>query len=603
MSVNVYGMPTGVQIPQATDFRQNQTASSRYRFRKILGEGSVAQAPFAQQLNSTVDVNYRFGAGYVINLAQTRLRISESVPAVAASGGYGTYTRAIPPIAAIRLQTSSGVVLLDIQNADAFFTAVYPLILKPEESDKWAKGANPVYGASGMTAGEAQFNMGSAESQSMPQGTNLVITPPAYGWGTAAGTGTPAGNGVASSVGGMMPGGPIVVPGNQNHITWTASTYTAVTPSPLVGNGYFVPQSSAYSYEAVMAGLPRQYICIPQRNTTITNSSGQVLTTSAAAYWQWDCPLSKLLPHTVCAALQDLYFGTDLLLTVSFQSMSKRTFRLTNPNADAQPDYNPANAGGSAFANGATLAAGGYYATDLLLATQDNLDLVNSVKQEIAGKGIRIPVQQPFMSLESLTVPSANAAAASDLAYSRVIRLNIARGAALLKSYVGIATTLAGSSSTPACTRLMNNSYISQTSTYSSSAVTNYTSTYQKFQQWNKYRMYLNAVPMSDSTLDPRDQWARSREWIRPNSFAKSCDAWLQLGGVCVEDFTSGFNLSLTTPEGGLPLANPIDIQCDMSISPTTLAAASVSATEHVFIGVMLKYLSISPAGVTLESV
>ena len=106
---------------------------------------------------------------------------------------------------------------------------------------------------------------------------------------------------------------------------------------------------------------------------------------------------------------------------------------------------------------------------------------------------------------------------------------------------------------------------------------------------------------MSDSALDPRDQFVRSKDWI-DGSLCDDLRAWLFLGGVCVEDFTSGFDLTKTTPEGGLPLANPIDVQIDMTLTQTGSAPVP-SAMEHVFCGVMLKYLSISPAGVTMESV
>lgn len=124
------------------------------------------------------------------------------------------------------------------------------------------------------------------------------------------------------------------------------------------------------------------------------------------------------------------------------------------------------------------------------------------------------------------------------------------------------------------------------------------------YPQWSSYRAFLNAVPMSDSSLDPRDQYARSKDWVN-DSFCDDFKSWLFMGGICVEDFTSGFDLRKTTPEGGLPLANPIDVQFDLTIAAKagTLAVAQPTTVEHVFGGVMLKYLSISPAGVTLESV
>lgn len=578
MSINAYQMPTGVQIPPATDFRQNQTASSRYRFRRVLGEGSQAQAPFAMAVSSTTDVNFRFGAGYVINLAKTRLRICEKITNTAV--GTATVTRAVPPIAAIRLQTSSGVILLDIQNCDAFMHAVYPLIEKYKDATKQARGVNPIM-KNPIAAAPTEFagvTIGNLDATTYPSGTNLVIAQPVLGTGTG-GTGVPVDNGIASTVNGMIPGGPIIVPGRQEYYAFTASADTGPTINPAgSGNAYFnTNYTTGASWNPSISGyeLPRQYIVAPQ-GLAITNATGQ---SAGVLYTQWDVPLASLLPHTVCAALQDLYFGTDLLMTVSFAAQGRRAFQATLDDM-AQADYNPRVA---VIANGAAVTASScYYSTDLLLATQDNLDLVNSVKQEIAGKGIRIPVQQPFVSIESLT-PSTTA----DLIFSRVIRLNIARGAALLKSYIGICSSVTPASTVAGVTRCFNNMVMSTSATA------------QRFSQWNRYRMFLNAVPMSDSSLDPRDQYKRSYDWLK-DSYAREFEAWLFLGGISVEDFTSGFDLSKTTPEGGLPLANPIDVQCDMTISQHVAAPAT---TEHVFIGVMLKYLSISPAGVTLESV
>ena len=47
--------------------------------------------------------------------------------------------RALPPIQAIRLQTSSGVNLFDIQNFDAYMSTIYPLYTKKEDVPREAK--------------------------------------------------------------------------------------------------------------------------------------------------------------------------------------------------------------------------------------------------------------------------------------------------------------------------------------------------------------------------------------------------------------------------------------------------------------------------------
>lgn len=607
MSVNAYGMPTGVQIPQATDFRQNQTASSRYRFRRILGEGTQAQAPFNIQLSATTDINFRFGAGYVINLAKTRLRICEALRYTVAVNQL--YTRAVPPVKAIRLQTSSGVILFDIQNMDAYMNAVYPF------SERFSQRHGlPVMNCPTWTsvvcadAGGSNSSIGSTSAGTYPGGTNLTFPTcgPCFGTGSA---GDAKANGQNENCAISEPGGPLIVPGIQACSKIATDTVTAQSVISIgVGNGYVQPgQLAAKLAAAVLPGkdMPRQYIPTIAMETAVPTEGIGANFLGSTNYMQWDVPLSRLLPHTVCAALQDLYFGTDLLLTVTLDSLTNRSFVAAstgNGSIVNHPDHVASQAAmTSVTAATSASAAASYYALDMQLATQDNLDLVNSVKQEIAGKGIRIPVQQPFVSIEAGPTVSS-----SDSVYSRVLRLNIARGASLLKSYSGIMDT-AGTTAFPYVNRLLCNLPTSLYAATPADPPTGVSSSFL-YPQWKQYRSFLNSVPMSDSSLDPRDQWQRSCDWIK-DCFAKTFKSWLQLGGVCVEDFTSGFDLRLTTPEGGLPLANPIDVQIDMTLSgiptaPVALPAASgYTKREHLWIGIMLKYLSISPAGVTLESV
>lgn len=572
MSVNVYGQPSGVQIPVNTDFRQNQTASARLRFRRIAPEGNNASLAVGA---STQDVSWRFGAGFVLNLAETRLRIFEYIKNSDASNAY--YVRALPPIQALRLQTSSGVVLIDIQNFDAYMATVYPYTHKraniPREAVSLGESASAVEGVASL-----DFWAG-------PYQAATVGTAPAYGGSfpmpgsNSTFLGIPIVTGGATNVGSMTPGGPLIFPNKQDlnatDVDIVGPYINIAYPSP---NAYIESGSTqAVSYNAsvpFVQSLPRQYIPV-------------ALGTSSAFVFQWDMPLRKLLPHTMCAALQDLYFGTDLLLTVTLATQNARAFTSVGQTGDAPDVMAACNAGsitqvsasGSTYATsyGTTTLAStkapttDIYLQDMLLATQDNLDLVNSVKQEIATKGIRIPTQQVFMSIETATAPSSAA-----VSYSRTIRLNIARGAALLKWYTGWLVT-STSTSHAMVTRMPGN---------------------QVGKVWQLYRAFLNAVPMTDGDQSPWDQHSRVGGFY-VDSLCPSFLAWCQLSGMCVEDFTTGFDLQRTTPEGGLPLANPIDIQINWTYGTT----CTCSPIENVFLAVMLRYLSISPAGVTYESV
>lgn len=461
MSLNEYGMPTGVQIPPATDFRQNQTASSRYRFRRVLGEGSQAQAPFAMALNSTTDINFRFGAGYVINLSKTRLRISESIQSTTAA--LPRWVRALPPLAAVRLQTSSGVILFDLQNMDAYMNLVYPFWQRRSTARKLPSMVVPQWRDGIGSANPAPFG----NTSGYPSGTNLTIptTGPSIGLGTGSTNGT---NNLTSTLAIMEPGGPFVVPGTGivSSVAATAITFSANVASQ--GNGRIVPnaQTTKTVYGNPMVDAPALYNLLPRQyipTLPITGSAGTGVNDYSTNYMQWDVPLSQLLPHTVCAALQDLYFGTDLLLTVSFQAATKRIFDgnfidvVGGSNKVVNPDFVPGNVLPASDVAACAAVTGCYYACDLQLATQDNLDLVNSVKQEIAGKGIRIPVQQPFLSLETISQSD------TALAYSRVIRLNIARGASLLKAYSGVAMSKTCAAYAP----MLNREFCNMPTTYS----------------------------------------------------------------------------------------------------------------------------------------
>lgn len=586
MAVNAYGMPAGVQIPEATDFRQNQTASSRYRFRRVSPEGNMTGLQASS--SASQDVAFRFGAGFVINLSKTRLRIFEQVNVTGTTSTLTTYKRALPPIAAVRLQTSSGVVLFDVQNFDAYMATVYPFTHKKEDVSREAKSVgvsaaatapadlfvSPYQAATraGTPSYVGSFGMPGSISASAPvPGFSAVATP-------------------STAFGATTPGGPLVFPNQLVYSQDANDQKTANKPGLLCvlesPNAYIDLSDCKTSYPAVERGMPRSYLPV-------------AVGVNSANTHQWDLPLSKLLPHTLCTQMQDLYFGTDLLLTVSLAAYGQCSFQGKGQTGVGAVDYidamNPVNTGTvgvtsvpvlvqaySAMAATITTntaatnnAVSVCYLQDLLLATQDNQDLVNSVKQEIAGKGIRIPIQQPFLAVESVTAPSA-----ASLNYTRTIRLNIARGAALLKWYTGFLVTrnpVANPDNIFCLPRRLPGNM--------RSAV------------WQSYRAYLNAVPMTDAIQNVWDQYSRTKHFFKdflPESFL----AWLQLSGVCIEDFLSGFDLSKTTPEGGLPLANPIDVQIDWQYG----AACTCDLLENVFLGVMLKYLSISPAGVTCES-
>lgn len=586
-SINAYGQPAGLQIPIATDFRTNQTASSRYRFRQVWQEGGQGTVGFGSA-SSTTDVIFRFGAGYLINLAETRLRITEAYQAVASSFNH---VRAIPPIRAVRLQTSSGVVLVDIQRLDVVHAMISPFLQKRTEAICDAKGID-----SSTTAGSA------------------------LGYGQLVNKAT------------TQAGGPLIMSNQRGVDNAHLSMEDNTRLLPAMGDWAF----------------PRDYIT----DTAITDSSttwGAATPNTGGLILQWDMPLRKLLPHTMCQILQDLYFGTDLMLTLTFEATNNRGFVVPAAAMPVVPstEIYPSAASSTAYISGtgisltqtagpntqwsalasvnATVTAAGSinlsyrpdvahdlghttlgttfisavnpltslvpnttggtpqanaYVCNLLLATQDNLDLVNSVKSEIGTTGIRIPSQ----SLLILSDPGPSTM--DGKLFSRVARLNIPRGASILRWYHGIGRDVVPTASGISAHRRFP--FVARFDNLFANT-------------WSDYRTYLNSVPMSDSAQTVQEQWKRTVYAFKDSVVAPYL-AWLQKGGIQVEDFTSGFDLTKATPEGGLPLANPIDIQLDTTLGASLNDTYATNTGTSYWAFVMLKYLSISAAGVSYES-
>lgn len=604
MSVNAYGMPAGLQVPVATDFRVNQTASSRYRYRQVWQEGGSGSSGFGAT-SSTVDVNFRFGAGYVINLAQSRVRIQEQYQNAGQMSTTGTdtakfqacgtysFVRAIPPVRGVRLQTSAGVILIDYNRLDIIHTFISPFLMKRSEL---ANCARAVAGAD-------------KDVLTMPlQGPNYqdaaVLSGRAY----------------------TEPGGPFFV---------SKASTAAMNPWLVAtGNGYAASTTHRF-VPAPEEPFIQQFI--RETSTSISagvsaNDSASAPTIAATAYTigngitvQWDIPLWKFLPHSIASILQDLYFGTDLMMTLQFEATDWRGFVLpagvvnsfaltsvamTNeeqkcvPYTSTYTDYGSA-LGPDTCANaykaqvpkltpctGGTVAAGqdfGYpYKMYLLLATQDNMDLVNSVKQEIGTKGLRIPAQQLFMIQDS-SVPVNQ----SGVPWQKTARLAISRGATVLKVYCGISRTWANDAIVGTTTNTYRIPHIQD-------MFTNLFDT-----TWSKCQTFLNATPQSDAPQSSLEQWQRTKH-LFSDSIVANFLAWQMLGGVIVEDYTSGFDLTKGTPEGGLSLVNPLDYMFNITTGRVPGAGgqpgvAPSTATAWIAF-VMLKYLSISPVGVAFES-
>lgn len=680
MSVDAYGKPTGVQIPPATDFRTSQTASSRYRYRRIVPDGN--QSCVVVPAASNARVTWRFGAGYVLNLSKSRIRLMEQI----SNGGVLTiYKESLPPIASVRLETSSGVLLCEIKEFNAFQKVVNSTIFnamstKFDESKRVVFTEDPSNGnqtnsAAGTTATAIAYPS-AIKAQRMQQfrqalyqttnysgtaiGSNwrgLTVTTPATARAYDAAMDYPFVSqfphpGTGNSLGvtpTVYPSCGCTVNYRQNTtvypVRWSQSTYRTGMP-------VHHPASSSDSWywtnvlpvTGVGGGRalntrPILFQSIAGAMAACIGASGTPYLEPAVANIFWECTLADIFPHTLFSESKDLYFGTDLILTVDIQGYQSRSwsayengltlravsgsgtaavtpsvlgYTTTNTywpslsgtpqvvsygqNAQYQVNATPmlgctATTISQTLDNGTptTLSGTWYCFQDLILAIQDNLDLVNTVKQEIAERGIRIPVQMPIVRIDQLPALSADYTSTSALVN---LNLTISSGASLLRVYSALMTSRTNSSANVApIQRLIDNAGCCT---------------------WSTRRTYLNGVPTSDTAESMKDNYDKS---LAENDFCVSSKIFNSAPGltamqefsqgdfftpVVIDDYTSRYPLLENTPLGGLPLANPLIFSTEWNYGQGIVSACTI---ESAIVAIVQKYLSISKVGVTLESV
>lgn len=625
MSLSIYGRPNGFHIPEASDYRNNQTASSRYRYRRVVCEGNNSSLTAAD--TATQDVLYRFGASFVLNLGKSRLRIFEIINLGTVASTTQLMVRALPPIAAVRLQTSAGAILFDIQGFSEYMNICYNLVSRKRDVCTYASQMqgvpmtrvktvirnSPYYCGPYSSITDSSASPASVQGMyPMPATSTAGLSiPPHMGIWNLAAAESKTGGQFASTA-----GGPLIMPAdlhptNIDVVARGVPRTWQFAQGPVVAANAYVSMNGTTGSSSFCApqGLPMQYI-----------STGRIISASTALAFQWDMELRHLFPHTVCALTQDLFFGTDLMLSLSFASINSRAYQcvrdthtgggcnmpitehmahqgvwvldavgpVITADAAATLEVSATNAilsgeisGADAVSSVATFANASTtwtYAHDLLLAIQDNTDLVNTLKMAVASRGLRLPVQQPFIAKETYAPDFASASQT----VSRIVRLNSARGAALLRAYVGWLMTRRSTTTVQWFDNIASN---------------------DRQSVWQTYRPFLNSVSSTDGPMNSHDQWIRQREVHRnTDSICDTYEKWLVASGTCIEDFTSGFDLVAATPEGGLPLANPIELQFDWNIAQHSTNPASGAVS--FFFGVMLKYLSVNQqTGVQLESV
>jgi len=146
-------------IRKELDYRipQQVQQAPRYKYRAISSEIGVPTI----QLTSTAPAQFRGGAGFVVNLAKSRLQWQFTVQ----SAGANTYTQwyvNAPPIAAVNLSLSNGTVLCDIQNYQAYMRTVMPF--RPVKVEDLQKYATVLNSNAAATQAEGHSSLASANA-------------------------------------------------------------------------------------------------------------------------------------------------------------------------------------------------------------------------------------------------------------------------------------------------------------------------------------------------------------------------------------------------------------------------------------------------------
>lgn len=471
-------------VPPEVDFRRVAKGSSKYRYRKINAE--VAPTIGGQ-------VQYRFGSGSVINLSKTEFVIGFTTTGAALNR---SAIHGAPPITAARLETSSGVLLMDTNNSRMHSKALIP------------------------------FNITKDYLKTMNTQHAFVTANTEY-------------------VGPLCPLRPFALAAGNNAIFRSTSARACKEDYKVQTGGVG---------DIIQNGEIEDGVFAPAHLT-------ETVALTSNTYYR--LKLGNLFPHSVCAVRNDLYFGMDLVLTMTIASAAEIGYDAGAINAAVTP---------LAAATAATLIANPY----LQLCLQDDLATANSVRQ-VCLSGISIPCQVTRTDSIAGAINSLN---------SRTLKLNLSHGSSLLRVYTVVTTA----DLAPYRYTALGN--IAANTTETDPLLTNGI--------YDSYRCYVNNIPLTDGALSsPHEVYNQCVYPLADETCIGSVRHWMRDSAVIPQDFSGTKNLSQITPLSGLSLQAPMDLQIDIQ----TRASTDALATTISFICVFLKFLKISAAGVSLESV
>lgn len=528
------------------DYRQVTTSVPTYKYRQYVPENGTTIA--LQNSTRVLDV-FRFGAGFVCNLSKTRLvfSVTNTVPASSLLCLYPELQ-----IAAIKLETDNGVVLLDQQNWHAVNKVIRMANKTLDDVEKCAQFGTLEDHRLGSELAPGDYNgstlaaltVGSSMWDSVHNRRLQYVNINTGLWNQAR-SGLP----LATDFKTTLTSEPIVIMKNMR-------SYVNDKTVPFEFNVLCT------NYRDVQSFTP--LVVVPVKGST--------------GVMNFDVTLGDVFPHTILQQAQDMWFGGhSLVLSIWWQPINNWGFTcafgggaaltIANDLDTAAVASNANTFGTIAVATGTAVAFSTY--PYLLVACQDSPSIVAAVQQQILGPGLTLPVQH--LEFARMATGATAQTRANPLKYYQTFKLSLTQGSTLLRAYHAFSR-----SDDP-----MNVDEIGNPPYLGSCSLVD-------------FRTYINAQPLTDA-LQTLWEIYQTRRKIYDNCQLKGYDSnFMYYGCPVINDFTGFTDMMKTTPSSGLSLQAPTDYQLECDITGDAKNAVSVF--------VFLRFLRLSQAGVSVTS-
>ena len=295
-----------------------------------------------------------------------------------------------------------------------------------------------------------------------------------------------------------------------------------------------LPRSNALNTAAEADYFAQDGSLVDSTNFAYNCPQSHGLSAANTAYvYSFDVPLSQVVPHTVLGLDKDLHWGGEALrLEITWAPGNETSCKVTTVDYSGAGDL-------SAVADQLYNFPS---APSLHLAIQDNQSISQSIMSQVVSSGIHMNVQYLSETYETTS---------TDTLYSRIIKLNLARGGRLLRSIYGF--HLNGGH------KIRYN--LANVLSYNTA---NGASTYERL---SNIRTWVNSQAQQDRALSPME-WFRYNYKVYSDTIYPHAQAWLESNSAFVEDY-SGLRAAelakVHSVDGGMSLANPIDLQIDVT--------------------------------------